>query len=281
MAICVAPRLLHNTSALRCLTPPLIFYPSPAVLASANPVGSRYNPSLSVVENIQLPPSLMSRFDLIYLLLDKPNEANDRKLARHLVSLFGHASELEARAAPIPAELLKEYVAFARATCAPALTAEAAEALSVAYAEMRAMGMSRKTVSATPRQLESLIRLSEALARTRLAATVTVDDVAEAVRLMRVAMQSSSIDPRTGQIDMDLIATGVSAADRTMKAALGAEVRALLRAQLKPGGMRLAELLERVNDQASVRVTERDLRLALTELEDDYRLAAGVVSARV
>jgi DNA replication licensing factor MCM4 len=92
-----------------------------AVLASANPLGSRYNPQLSVVENIQLPPSLMSRFDLIYLvsvglqdgftgivhiccefpcsagsivclvqLLDKANEATDRKLARHLVSLYGN-----------------------------------------------------------------------------------------------------------------------------------------------------------------------------------------------
>lgn len=67
----------------------------PPVLASANPVGSRYNPSLSVVDNIQLPPSLMSRFDLIYLLLDKPNEATDRRLAKHLVALFGDAAALE------------------------------------------------------------------------------------------------------------------------------------------------------------------------------------------
>lgn len=59
-----------------------------SVLASANPVGSRYNPRLSVVENIHLPPSLISRFDLIYLLLDKPSEASDRQLARHLVSLY-------------------------------------------------------------------------------------------------------------------------------------------------------------------------------------------------
>lgn len=59
-----------------------------SVLASANPVGSRYNPRLSVIDNIHLPPSLLSRFDLIYLVLDKAQEANDRKLARHLVSLY-------------------------------------------------------------------------------------------------------------------------------------------------------------------------------------------------
>ena len=59
-----------------------------SVLASANPVGSRYNPRLSVIENIHLPPSLLSRFDLIYLVLDKAQEATDRKLARHLVALY-------------------------------------------------------------------------------------------------------------------------------------------------------------------------------------------------
>ena len=85
-----------------------------------------------------------------------------------------------------------------------------------------------QTVSATPRQLESLIRLSEGLARMRLAPYVTVADVAEAVRLMRVALQQSSVDPRTGQIDMDVIQTGISAADRTLRAALGGELRALL-----------------------------------------------------
>ena len=59
-----------------------------SVLACANPVGSRYNPNISVVENIQLPPSLMSRFDLIYLVLDKIDDTTDRKLARHLIGLF-------------------------------------------------------------------------------------------------------------------------------------------------------------------------------------------------
>lgn len=59
-----------------------------SVLACANPVGSRYNPRISVIDNIQLPPSLMSRFDLIYLVLDKINDSTDRKLARHLIALF-------------------------------------------------------------------------------------------------------------------------------------------------------------------------------------------------
>lgn len=73
-----------------------------SVLASANPVGSRYNARLSIIDNINLPPSLVSRFDLIYLVLDKADEANDRKLARHLLSLHYErptpASQARARA---------------------------------------------------------------------------------------------------------------------------------------------------------------------------------------
>ena len=59
-----------------------------SVLASANPVGSRYNPRMSVIDNIHLPPSLLSRFDLIYLVLDKVDQATDVQLAKHLVSLY-------------------------------------------------------------------------------------------------------------------------------------------------------------------------------------------------
>ncbi|PSC67965.1 DNA replication licensing factor MCM4 [Micractinium conductrix] len=252
-----------------------------SVLASANPVGSRYNPNLSVVDNIQLPPSLMSRFDLIYLLLDKANEATDRKLARHLISLYGNGvGRLGNEADVIPADTLRDFIAYARATCFPALTPEAANELSRQYVEMRSMGMSRKIVSATPRQLESLIRLSEALARMRLCNTVSVDDVGEAVRLMKVAMQQSSIDPRTGQIDMDVIQTGVSAADRSMKAQLVGELRSLLEARAGPNGLRIADLLDTVNAQASVRVSERDLRLALAQLDDVARVQQGVVTLR-
>lgn len=252
-----------------------------SVLASANPVGSRYNPQLSVVENIQLPPSLMSRFDLIYLLLDKANEASDRKLARHLVSLYGNGvGRLGNEADMIPMDTLRDYIAYARATCFPTLQPEAANALSQAYVEMRSLGMSRKIVSATPRQLESLIRLSEAQARMRLSDSVTVQDVGEAVRLMQVAMQQSSVDPRTGQIDMDLLMGGVSAADRAMKAQLTGELRALLEQKAGPNGLRIADVLDSINAQSSVRVSERDLRQALNELEDVARVQQGVVMLR-
>ena len=251
-----------------------------SVLAAANPVGSRYNPQLSVVDNIQLPPSLVSRFDLIYLLLDKADEANDRRLARHLIALFGDVNTLStAAAAPVPADLLREYVAYARATCRPKLSPEAAQKLSNAYSEMRALGASRKTISATPRQLESLIRLSESLARMRLAEWVEEDDVEEAVRLMNVAMQQSSVDPRTGQIDMDVINTGVSAADRTTRAQMATKLRDLMHERHSgPQGVRLADLIEEIGQIAGLEVSERDVMTAATELQGELKVRDGRVT---
>ena len=89
-----------------------------SVLAAANPVGSRYNPRMSVIDNIQLPPSLLSRFDLIYLVLDKADEATDRKLARHLIGLFyEHEAEtpqvrLQARLLCLPGALAQSGAAL-------------------------------------------------------------------------------------------------------------------------------------------------------------------------
>ncbi len=87
-----------------------------AILASANPIHSKYDPKLSVVENIRLPPTLLSRFDLIYLMLDRHNEAYDRRLANHIVSLYGRFEDdmKEDQSKYIPRELLTAYISLAR-----------------------------------------------------------------------------------------------------------------------------------------------------------------------
>ena len=91
-----------------------------SIFAAANPVDSRYNPRLSVVENIQLPPTLLSRFDLIYLILDNPDRDSDRRLAKHIVELYlappepGSTEEQASKVqAPADERFLRDYVAFA------------------------------------------------------------------------------------------------------------------------------------------------------------------------
>ena len=205
-----------------------------SVLASANPAGSRYNPNQSVVENLRLPSTLLSRFDLIFLILDKADLAADRQLARHLVSLHNPSSDNDSgRGASdiISLDMLRAYILYAQQMCKPVISDDAAEALVNYYVEMRRMGTSAagtKVITSTPRQLESLVRLSEALAKMKLSKTVEVADVDEAARLVKVALQQSATDPRTGTIDMDLIQTGVSSSLRQMRHKLEQEVRGCL-----------------------------------------------------
>lgn len=102
--------------------------------------------------------------------------------------------------------------------------------MSRAYMEMRQLGNNKKTITATPRQLESLIRLSEALAKMRLSPVVDCSDVEIAINLMKVAMQQAATDPVTGLIDMDIITTGRTAATKQRVALIAQQVKDLIRA---------------------------------------------------
>jgi DNA replication licensing factor MCM4 len=180
------------------------------------------------VENIKLPPTLLSRFDLIYLVLDRQNDAHDRRLANHIVSLYSKLSadpnDLLGDGDPnnplqrtdliktggITREFFAQYISYARRFCSPKIPDYVVNDLVQQYLNMRNMGNSKKTITATPRQLESMIRIAESVAKMRLSDTVEKRDVEEAVRLIKTAMQQSATDPTTGEIDMDIIATGIS-----------------------------------------------------------------------
>lgn len=179
-----------------------------AILASANPINSRYETRKSVVENIDLAPALMSRFDLIYLMLDKYDEALDRKLASHLVNMFSKNVDLREDNAHVglKPKTLGAFISYARHTCSfPITTSGARDRLVQEYKELRTGqgGNSKKVVSATVRQLESLLRLSEALAKMELSKEVTELHVQEAVRLIKAALYSAAVNPQTGLFDMD------------------------------------------------------------------------------
>ena len=139
-----------------------------SILASANPINSKFDKNLSVPENVNLPPPLMSRFDLLYILLDKPDEKDDRKLGQHLVALYLSNKPVASSEDFIPAEKFTRYVNHAK-TITPAISEEAGEALVASYISMRKIGSvgGGNTISFTTRQLESMIRLSEAHAKMR------------------------------------------------------------------------------------------------------------------
>lgn len=243
-----------------------------SVLACANPSGSRYNPRLSVIDNIHLPPTLLSRFDLIYLILDKADEQTDRRLAKHIVALHFENPE-SSQQDILDIATLTAYVSYARKNIHPQLTDEASEELTRGYVEMRRRGnfpgSSKKVITATPRQIESLIRLSEALARMHFSERVEKSDVTEAFRLLEVAMQQSATDHATGTIDMDLITTGVSASERMRRENLVTLSRNIILDKLQIGGpsMRLLEILDELKKQISTtEVHLHDLRNAVASL---------------
>lgn len=185
-----------------------------SVLASANPKESAYDPKLSVVENIHLPKNLMTRFDFIWLMLDKRNKETDARLAAHLTSMYSVSGVKKRAEPPINKEGFRKYVSFARRWVHPQVTDEAGAALVKGYLDLRNQGTSREMITATPRILESLIRISESLAKMELREEVALKDVDEAIRLLKAATYAAAVDPETGLIDMEQLIVGMGAAKR-------------------------------------------------------------------
>lgn len=185
-----------------------------SILASANPADSSYNPKMSVVENIHLPKNLMTRFDLIWLMLDKRNRETDNRLAIHLLSMYSESGAKTKVKPTVDPDLFRRYVSFAKQWVHPVLTDDAAEALTKGYLDLRNQGGSKEVITATPRILESLIRISESVAKMELREEVTAADVDEAIRLLKAATYAAAIDPETGLIDWEQLIVGVGAGKR-------------------------------------------------------------------
>src|SRR6266536_3137058 len=173
-----------------------------------------------------------------------------------------------------PIEFLTSYIGYARTHCQPRISSEASHELVNSYVEMRKLGedvrAAERRITATTRQLESMIRLSEAHAKMRLSDTVTRDDVKEAVRLIKSALKQAATDSRTGLIDMSLLTEGTSARERRRKGALRNEVLKLLDEMTRQGGAaRWSEVVRRMGEQSSVQVEKGEFEEAVRVLEQE------------
>jgi DNA replication licensing factor MCM4 len=170
------------------------------------------------------------------------------------------------------------YISYSRRHCRPEISEVAAEALVEAYADLRNQGnaQNRKTITATPRQLESLMRLSEALAKMRFASIVEKSDVDEAVRLMNVATQTAATNPLTGEIDMDLLTTGQSSSDRQIIEMLVENLGSLfLQDNHGLNGIISIDDYVRnmnVNSTTNTSITSDQMKRALVQLQNDGRV---------
>uniref|UniRef100_A0A674F2C8 DNA replication licensing factor MCM4 n=1 Tax=Salmo trutta TaxID=8032 RepID=A0A674F2C8_SALTR len=246
-----------------------------SVLAAANPVESQWNPKKTTIENIQLPHTLLSRFDLIFLMLDPQDEAYDRRLAHHLVALY-YQSEEQIEEEFLDMAVLKDYIAYARTYINPRLNEEASQALIEAYVDMRKIGSGRGMVSAYPRQLESLIRLAEAHAKVRFSDKVETIDVEEAKRLHREALKQSATDPRTGFVDISILTTGMSATARKRKEEVTQALKKMIQSKGKTPAMKYQQLFDDLRGQSEAAITKDMFEEALRALADeDYLTVTG------
>jgi len=180
------------------------FLANTAILAASNPKFSRFDTYKPLAEQFDIPPTLISRFDLIFPIRDVLDKERDAEIADHILKMHQTEKEQEDVKPDIEMNLLRKYIAFARKNVKPVLTKDAVEKIRNFYVELR--GGSSETVQATPRQLEALIRLSEASAKIRLSEKVTVSDAERAINLTNFVLREIAYDESTGLFDIDRVA---------------------------------------------------------------------------
>ncbi|MEM2908984.1 MAG: minichromosome maintenance protein MCM [Candidatus Bilamarchaeaceae archaeon] len=179
-----------------------------AILAAANPKYGRFDQSRNLAEQFDIPVTLLSRFDLIFPIVDVLDEEKDSKLAEYILSSHRGEYEKETETALIDRALLRKYIAYARRHLRPKLTKAASDKIREFYVTLRGKGRDAGAVSITPRYLEGLVRLAEAHAKMRMSDTVEVEDAEVAVSLLNYVMKQVMIDRETGMLDVDVVTTG-------------------------------------------------------------------------
>ncbi|QQG39203.1 MAG: minichromosome maintenance protein MCM [Candidatus Woesearchaeota archaeon] len=185
------------------------------VLAAANPKLGRFDPYDPIAKQIDLPPTLLNRFDLIFAIRDIPNKKMDEKIATHVLNLQKNPEK--ARSA-IPVDVLRKYIAYVKQKIKPKLTEDAIKEIKEFYVNLRNSEQQGeeglRPIPISARQLEALVRLAEGSARIRLSEEVTKEDARRAIDLLEYSLRQVGVDPETGKIDIDRISTGISASQR-------------------------------------------------------------------
>nr|XP_018897771.1 PREDICTED: DNA replication licensing factor Mcm7 [Bemisia tabaci] len=159
-----------------------------SILAAANPAFGKYNDKLSVSANVQLPPALLSRFDLLWLIQDKPDRDNDLKLAQHITYVHQHSRQPPLDFRPYDMGLMRRYIDLCKKKN-PTIPASLTEYIVESYVELRkeARNQGKDSTFTSPRNLLAILRLSTALARLRLGDVVEKDDIREAMKLIEMS----------------------------------------------------------------------------------------------
>ena len=185
------------------------------LLAAANPKLGRFDPYTPIPAQIDLPSTLINRFDLIFPVRDIPNKEKDEKIALHVLET---AHKEETYKSDISVEFMRKYIAYAKQKVKPKLSKAAVTEIKDFYVNLRNSGKAGedevKAIPISARQLEGLVRLTEASAKLRLDDKASKEDARRAIELLKHCLMEVGFDYETGQIDMDRISSGITASSR-------------------------------------------------------------------
>lgn len=218
-----------------------------SVLAAGNPKYGRFEPLQSITEQIDLPPTLINRFDLIFVIRDMPNKDYDDAIATHVLNLH----QMKGAKSDIDIELFKKYVAYAKQRIRPFLTEDAVNEIKSFYVKMRRASLEGegRSISISARQLQGLVRLAEAHAKSRLSLVVEKQDTDVAIRLTKYYLMQVGYDPETKSFDIDRFTSKVSSSKRSKL-------------------MLLKETIKKLEDKFGKQVPIEELRRDLKDFSD-------------
>ena len=232
-----------------------------SVLAAANPKFGRFDPYQSVPQQLDLPPTLLNRFDVIFTLRDIPDKEKDRRIARHVLQEHTKAG----KEMIVPRELFRKYIAYAKQKIFPVLSEEAVKEIEDFYVELRNRPVSSESalrpIPISARQLQALIRMSEACAKLRLSKEVSVDDAKKSIGLMKYYLKQVGFDEETQSYDIDKIYTGMNTSKRNKVLVVRETIT-----QLKD---KLGELIpiEEIEKKLEGKLTSEEIDDAIVELK--------------
>jgi replicative DNA helicase Mcm len=181
-----------------------------SVLAAANPKYGRFDEYRPISEQVNLPPTILSRFDLIFFVRDEPE--NTKQIAKHILDTVVSPESIVPKLDP---EFLRKYIAYARKNADPTIDEEARKMIEDFYVEMRENAQREDmAIPLTARQLWAIIRLTRASARIRLSEVANAKDAEKAIQLVKISLSQVGMDTETGKFDVDKIMVGVTKSQR-------------------------------------------------------------------
>ncbi|MFH1785827.1 MAG: LAGLIDADG family homing endonuclease [Candidatus Micrarchaeota archaeon] len=259
--------ILHNTVSVAKAGIVAKFRTKTSILAAANPKYGRFDQTKNLADQFDVPPTLLSRFDLIFPIVDVLDEEKDTKLAEYILAT--HRGDSQEDGEEFDRELLRKYISYARRKISPKLTTPASQKIKDFYVELRRKSKDAGSVAITPRYLEGLVRLAEANAKMRLNDSVEEEDAEVAISLFNYVMAQIMTDKVTGTFDIDVVATGKPRSERE-KLQKADTIMEIIKEHLRKHDT--ADVEQVISDAKSYDIDETNARRIIAEL-----LRKGVV----